>query len=70
MLVKMQLEAANATISQNLYLPYLQDGRITLQKAEENPDFDPELSSHLCIVYNETEARNVELYVAGISKRL
>ena len=34
MLVKIQLDAANATISQNLYLPYLQDGRIELQKAE------------------------------------
>lgn len=66
-LVSMQLAAVNNTLFRNIYVPYMDGDQIRIRKPESLVANE---SAQLCMVLNQSDARNVELYVAGIDKRL
>ena len=69
-LVSLQIAATNNTIAKNLYIPEWIAGNFTLHKVDENSTFDPQQTAQLCLVFNDSQASDVEAYIASIEDRL
>lgn len=54
----------------NIYVPHPKDGNITMVPVDEDPSYDPEETTKLCVQFDENEARDIKLYIKSIDSRL
>lgn len=62
----MQIAAVNNTIANNLYMPYVENGKLSLR----NASLANQNSQTLCIVFNDSQRTDVSSYLLQIETRL
>jgi hypothetical protein len=62
-MVNLQIAAINLTLAENLFIPYEAKGEFQLLDANEDPHFDPQVMSKLCIVLDEAETKDIINYL-------
>ena len=65
-LINLQIAAVNNTIAKNIFVPYVDNGTVKLVSVTKDPNFNPNNSTRLCVIYNQTQSQDIQAYLRAI----